>query len=125
MDKKVTVIGAGNVGATAVQRLAEKQLCDVVVVDIVEGVPQGKAELYFHSREQLFLEVFAAEADAFDAFCASLRGRSGDVAAHGPGDGHDHGRPRTRDGTAGLRPRTLCAQFKGRLSNCQRHAAGS
>ena len=43
MDKKVTVIGAGNVGATAVQRLAEKQLSDVVVVDIVEGVPQGKA----------------------------------------------------------------------------------
>ena len=43
MDKKVTVIGAGNVGATAAQRLAEKQLCDVVLVDIVEGIPQGKA----------------------------------------------------------------------------------
>ena len=43
MDKKVTVIGAGNVGATAAQRLAEKQLCDVVLVDIVEGVPQGKS----------------------------------------------------------------------------------
>jgi len=43
MDKKVAVIGAGNVGATAAQRLAEKELCDVVLVDIVEGVPQGKA----------------------------------------------------------------------------------
>ena len=43
MDKRVTVIGAGNVGATAAQRLAEKQLCDVVLVDIVEGIPQGKA----------------------------------------------------------------------------------
>jgi malate dehydrogenase len=43
MDKKVTVIGAGNVGATAAQRLAEKELCDVVLVDIVDGVPQGKA----------------------------------------------------------------------------------
>ena len=42
MDKRVTVIGAGNVGATAAQRLAEKQLCDVVLVDIIEGVPQGK-----------------------------------------------------------------------------------
>jgi malate dehydrogenase len=42
MDKKVTVVGAGNVGTTA-QRLAEKELCDVVLVDIVEGVPQGKA----------------------------------------------------------------------------------
>jgi len=43
MDKKVTVIGAGFVGATAAQRLCEKELCDVVLVDIVEGIPQGKA----------------------------------------------------------------------------------
>lgn len=43
MDKKVTVIGAGNVGATAAQRLAEKELCDVVLIDVVEGLPQGKA----------------------------------------------------------------------------------
>jgi len=43
MDKKVTVIGAGNVGATAAQRLAEKEIADVVLIDIVEGVPQGKA----------------------------------------------------------------------------------
>jgi len=43
MDKKVTVVGAGHVGATAAQRLAEKELCDVVLVDIIEGVPQGKA----------------------------------------------------------------------------------
>jgi malate dehydrogenase len=43
MDKKVTVIGAGNVGATAAQRLAEKELCDVALVDIIKGVPQGKA----------------------------------------------------------------------------------
>ncbi len=40
---KVTVVGAGNVGATAAQRLAEKNLCDVVLVDIVPGLPQGKA----------------------------------------------------------------------------------
>lgn len=43
MNQKVTVVGAGNVGATAAQRLAEKELCDVVLIDIVEGVPQGKA----------------------------------------------------------------------------------
>lgn len=43
MNKKVTVVGAGNVGATAAQRLAEKELCDVVLVDIIEGVPQGKS----------------------------------------------------------------------------------
>ncbi len=43
MLQKTTVIGAGNVGATTAQRLAEKQLCDVVLIDIIEGVPQGKA----------------------------------------------------------------------------------
>jgi malate dehydrogenase len=43
MEKKVTVIGAGNVGATAAQRLAEKELCDVVLIDVVDGLPQGKA----------------------------------------------------------------------------------
>ena len=43
MDKKVTVVGAGNVGGTVAQRLAEKELCDVVLIDIIEGIPQGKA----------------------------------------------------------------------------------
>ena len=41
---KITVVGAGNVGATLAQRLAEKELArQVILVDIVEGVPQGKA----------------------------------------------------------------------------------
>lgn len=40
---KITVVGAGNVGGTTAQRLAEKNLYDVVLVDIAEGVPQGKA----------------------------------------------------------------------------------
>mgnify|MGYP006267485627 FL=1 len=43
MRKKVTVIGAGNVGATLAQRIAETDLADVVLVDVAEGVPQGKA----------------------------------------------------------------------------------
>jgi len=42
MKTKVTVIGGGNVGATVAQGIALKELADVVVVDIVEGVPQGK-----------------------------------------------------------------------------------
>ncbi len=42
MRKKVTVIGAGNVGATTALFLADKELCDVCLIDIVEGVPQGK-----------------------------------------------------------------------------------
>jgi malate dehydrogenase len=40
--KKVTVVGAGHVGATLAQRIAESGLADVVLVDVVEGVPQGK-----------------------------------------------------------------------------------
>ncbi len=40
---KVTVVGAGFVGATAAQRIVEKDLADVVLVDVVEGLPQGKA----------------------------------------------------------------------------------
>ena len=41
--RRVTVIGAGNVGATTAQRIIETGLADVVLVDIVEGMPQGKA----------------------------------------------------------------------------------
>ena len=41
--RKVTVIGAGNVGATAAQRIAEEGIADVYLVDVVEGLPQGKA----------------------------------------------------------------------------------
>ncbi|HRC43796.1 MAG TPA: malate dehydrogenase [Nitrospira sp.] len=40
---KITVVGAGNVGGTVAQRLAEKNAYDVVLVDIVPGIPQGKA----------------------------------------------------------------------------------
>lgn len=40
---KVTVVGAGNVGATAAQRILEKELANVVLIDVVEGLPQGKA----------------------------------------------------------------------------------
>ena len=43
MRKKISVIGAGMVGATCVQRIAERGYADVVMVDIIEGLPQGKA----------------------------------------------------------------------------------
>jgi len=42
MRKKITVVGAGNVGATAAQRIVERGYADVVLVDIIEGLPQGK-----------------------------------------------------------------------------------
>ena len=43
MRKKVTVVGAGNVGASCAFRLADRGLADVVLVDVLEGIPQGKA----------------------------------------------------------------------------------
>jgi malate dehydrogenase len=43
MRKKVSVVGSGNVGATAAHWIASKELADVVLIDILEGIPQGKA----------------------------------------------------------------------------------
>ena len=43
MKRKVTVFGAGFVGSTTAQRIAEKQLADVVMIDVIDGMPQGKA----------------------------------------------------------------------------------
>ncbi len=43
MHKKITIVGAGNVGTTTAQLIAEKNLADVVLIDIIEGIPQGKA----------------------------------------------------------------------------------
>ena len=43
MHKKITVVGAGNVGTTTAQLIAEKNLADVVLIDVLEGIPQGKA----------------------------------------------------------------------------------
>jgi malate dehydrogenase len=59
--KKVSVIGAGNVGATAALLIAERELADVVLVDIVEGVPQGRG-------------LDMAEAAPIDGFDARVKG---------------------------------------------------
>ena len=71
MDKKVTVIGAGNVGATAAQRLAEKELCDVVLIDIVEGVPQGKALDLTEAAPVEKHDAHITGANAYDVSAAS------------------------------------------------------
>jgi len=57
MNRKVTVFGAGFVGSTTAQRIAEKQLANVVMVDIIEGMPQGKA---LDMMESACLEDFDA-----------------------------------------------------------------
>ncbi len=59
--KKVSVIGAGNVGATTAHLIAQKELADVVLVDIIKGVPQGKA-------------LDMAEAAPIDRFDAKISG---------------------------------------------------
>ena len=58
MNYKVTVFGAGFVGSTTAQRIAEKELADVTMIDIVEGLPQGKA---LDMLESAMLEGFDAK----------------------------------------------------------------
>ena len=58
MNPKVTVFGAGFVGSTTTQRIAEKQLADVTMIDIIEGMPQGKA---LDMMESAMLEGFDAK----------------------------------------------------------------
>jgi malate dehydrogenase len=68
MDKKVTVVGAGHVGATTTQRLVEKELADVVLIDIVEGLPQGKA---LDLQEAAPIEKHDAKATGANSYEAS------------------------------------------------------
>jgi malate dehydrogenase len=67
MRKKVTVVGAGNVGANCALRIAEKELADVVLVDIVEGVPYGKALDLLQSGPVQGYDVLIAGANDYDA----------------------------------------------------------
>jgi len=55
--KKVSVIGAGNVGATAVYYIAQKNIADVVMVDVVEGLPQAKAADFLHAAPSRDISV--------------------------------------------------------------------
>ncbi len=67
MKHKLTVVGAGNVGATVAMRVAEKELADVVLVDVLEGVPAGKA-------------LDLAEAAPIEGHDAQLIGVTGDYS---------------------------------------------
>jgi malate dehydrogenase len=57
MNRKVTVIGSGNVGASCAVKIAERELADVVLVDVLEGIPQGKALDMFESTPIRGLDV--------------------------------------------------------------------
>jgi len=69
MRRKVSIIGAGNVGASAAERIALRRLADVVMVDIVEGLPQGKA-------------LDLNEAGPVDAYDVRLTGSNGYEETH-------------------------------------------
>ena len=47
MRKKITLIGAGNIGGTLAHLIALKQLGDITLIDVIQGIPQGKAYDYF------------------------------------------------------------------------------
>ena len=63
MRKKVTIVGAGNVGATAAHWIAAKELADVVLIDVIEGVPYDEMPfVYAVSASALFPNLKAASA---------------------------------------------------------------
>jgi len=64
---KITVVGAGNVGATLAQRLAERDYADIVLVDIIEGLPQGKALDMLESGPIAGFDSAVTGANAYDA----------------------------------------------------------
>jgi malate dehydrogenase len=67
MRKKVTVVGAGNVGANTAQKIAAKELADVVLVDVVDGVPQGKGLDILESAPVEGYDVAITGANGYEA----------------------------------------------------------
>jgi malate dehydrogenase len=68
---KITVVGAGNVGATLAQRLAERNYADIVLVDIVEGLPQGKGLDMLESGPILGFDSLITGANSYDETAGS------------------------------------------------------
>lgn len=69
--KKVSVIGAGNVGATAVYYIAEKNIADIVMVDVVPGMPQGKAADFMHAAPSRDYHVTIVGSNDYEAITDS------------------------------------------------------
>lgn len=68
---KVTIVGAGNVGATAAHIIASKNLADVVMVDVAEGLPQGKALDMMHMRSVEKFTVSVSGSNDYEATAGS------------------------------------------------------
>jgi len=71
MRRKVTVVGAGNVGANTAQKIAAKELADVVLVDVVDGVPQGKGLDMLESAPVEGYDVSITGANGYEATAGS------------------------------------------------------
>jgi len=69
--KKITIVGAGNVGATAAHWAAEKELGDIVLVDIIEGMPQGKALDLMESRPVEDFDVTITGSNSYEETAGS------------------------------------------------------
>ncbi len=65
--RKVTIVGAGNVGATTAQRIVERGIADVVLVDVVDGIPQGKALDILQSAPIIGFDTKIIGATQYDA----------------------------------------------------------
>ena len=69
---KITVIGAGNVGATAAQRIAEKELAtELILVDVVDGLPQGKGLDMYESAPVEDFDTKVIGTNSYDATAGS------------------------------------------------------
>ena len=71
MRKKVTIVGAGATGGTMAQLLLEKGICDVVLIDIIEGLPQGKALDLAHAAPIVGSDVRISGTNNWDDTAAS------------------------------------------------------
>jgi malate dehydrogenase len=69
--KKITIVGAGNVGSTAAHWAAEKELGDIVLVDIIEGMPQGKALDLMESRPVEGFDVTITGSNSYEESAGS------------------------------------------------------
>lgn len=65
--KKVTIVGAGNVGATCAHWIVTRELADVVLVDVVEGLPQGKALDLLQSAPVMGFDLHIAGSTGYEA----------------------------------------------------------
>ena len=92
--RKITVVGAGNVGATCAQVLATRDYADVVLVDIKEGLPQGKALDIAQMGAVLGYEPNITGSNGYEETAGSSRGRHHRRAS--PQPGHEPRRPRDR-----------------------------